>query len=74
MHNAVVEEFGDLYLTRSPGTRTVEEEAEDRNTTRPATDVGIEINEFAWNTGTIGDTDTASPVASGEQQPRHRTC
>ena len=36
MHNAVVEEFGDLYLTRSLGTGTVEEGMEDQNTPRPA--------------------------------------
>ena len=46
MHNSVVDEFGDLYLTRSLGTGTVEEEMEDRNTTRPAADAGIDINEF----------------------------
>ena len=73
MHNAVVEEFGDLYLTRSPGTGTSEEEMEDLNTARPATD-GIDINEFPWANGIIGDTETASAVASGEQQPRDRTC
>ena len=37
MHNAVVEEFEDLYLTRSLGTGTVEEGMEDQNTPRPAT-------------------------------------
>ena len=67
VHTAVVEEFGDLYLTRSLSTGTVEEEMEDRNTTRPATDAGIDINE------TIGDTETANPVASGKLQPRYRT-
>ena len=72
MHNAVVEEFGDLYLTRSLSTGTVEEEMEDRNTTRPATDAGIDITEFPWATGTIGDTETAYPVASGKLQPRYR--
>ena len=70
MHNAVVEEFGDLYLTRSLSTGTVEEEMEDRNTTRPATDAGIDINEFPWATGMIGDTETENPVASGKLQPR----
>ena len=74
MHNAVVEEFGDLYLTRSPGTGTSTEETEDLNTGRPATDVGIDINEFPWANGTIGDMETASAVASGEQSPRYRTC
>ena len=73
MHNAVVEEFGDLYLTRSPGG-TSEEETEDLNTARQATDVGIDIKEFPWANGIIGDTETASAVASGEQQPRYRTC
>ena len=73
VHNAVVEEFGDLYLTRSLSTGTVEEEMEDRNTTRPATNAGIDINEFPWATGTIGDTETANPVASGKLQPRYRT-
>ena len=73
MHNAVVEEFGDLYLTRSLSTGTVEEEMGDRNTTRSATDAGIDINEFPWATGTIGDTETANPVASGEWQPRYQT-
>ena len=73
VHNAVVEEFGDLYLTRSLSTGTVEEEIGDRNTTRPATDAGIDINEFPWATGTIGDTETANPVASGKLQPRYRT-
>ena len=67
MHNAVVEEFGDLYLTRSPGTGTSAEETEDQNTARPATDVGIDINEFPWANGIIGDMETASAVASGEQ-------
>ena len=66
VHNAIVEEFGDLYLTQSLSTGTVEEEMEDQNTTRPATDAGIDINEFPWATGTIGDTETANPVASGK--------
>ena len=72
MHNAVVEEFGDLYLTRSLVTGTVEEEVKDRNATRPATDAGIDINEFPWATGTIGDLETANTVASGKLQPRYR--
>ena len=73
VHNAVVEEFGDLYLTRSLSTGTVEEEMEDQNATRPATDAGIDIKEFPWATGTIGDTETAIPVASGKLQSRYRT-
>ena len=73
VHNAVVEEFGDPYLTQSLSTGPVEEEMEDRNTTRPPTDAGIDINEFPWATGTIGDTETANPVASGKLQPRYRT-
>ena len=69
IHNAIVEEFGDLYLTRSLGTGTVEEEMEDQITMRPATDAGIDMNEFPWATGTIGDTETANSMASGKLQP-----
>ena len=73
IHNAIVEEFGDLYLTRSLGTGTVEEEMEDQITMRPATDAGIDMNEFPWATGTIGDTETANSMASGKLQPRYLT-
>lgn len=66
MHNAVVEEFGDVCSTRS-GTGTLEEEMEDQNTL-------IDIDEFLYATGTLGRTGTASSVASGERQPRYRTC
>ena len=58
-------------MDRTSGTGTSEAEMEDQpeqnaqQTTE--SDPAIELQEFPWATGDIGDIETVGPVASGEQ-------
>ena len=65
-HNAVVEEFGDSDMSRSVSAKVSEavETQEDPQIT-PAG--GIELDEFPWATGCVGDVETAGHIESGTQ-------
>ena len=66
VHNAVVEEFGDSYLSRSLGPEASEGE-ETQQDPQVTKEEGIELDEFPWATGCVGDVETTGPIASGKQ-------
>ena len=71
MHNAVEEEFGERHSDPSLGA-SVSEKIEDQENPELATDAVIDLHEFPWATGDIGDIGAAVPVGSGEPQlPLH---
>ena len=74
VHNSIVEEFGDSHMYPSTGTVTPVEEAENHQNTRRTTDGWIELCEFPWAAGEIGDTRTVGLVASGEHQLPSSSC
>ena len=65
-HNAVVEKFGDSYMSLSLGTEAseVEETQQDSPIT---TEEEIELHEFPWAARYVGDVETAGRIASGTQ-------
>ena len=74
VHNSVVEEFGDSHMNQPTGSVTSDEEMEDQQNTRLTTDAEIDLHEFPWAIGEIGDTRTAGLVASGEQRLPSSCC
>ena len=68
MHDAVVEEFGERDLDPSLGADVSEKEIEDQQNPEPTTDAGIDLREFPWATGDIGDAGAVGLVTSGELQ------
>jgi len=69
IHNSVVEEFWESYLDQTSGIGASEAEMEDQpeQDAHQTTDPAIELQEFPWATGNIGDIETAVPVASSQQ-------
>ena len=48
----------------------MEEQPEQNAQQTTDSDAAIELQEFPWATGDIGDIETAAPVASGEQNQK----
>jgi len=80
IHNSVVEEFGDSYLDQMSGTEASEVEVEDfpEQDAQQTVDLdaAIELQEFPWATGDIGDIKIVGPMVSGKQthKPLPRFC
>ena len=70
MHDAMVEQFGEHHSNPSLGAASgvSAEEIEDQQNPESATDAGIDIHEFSWATGDIGDVGAVGLVTSGEPQ------
>ncbi|KAF8585187.1 hypothetical protein K439DRAFT_1616140 [Ramaria rubella] len=64
IHRAVVDEFGDLSFNESFGTEGSQEDIELQAMHPPSGVAEIDLQEFPWAGGDIGDED-AGPVASG---------
>ncbi|KAF8573868.1 hypothetical protein K439DRAFT_1624751 [Ramaria rubella] len=64
IHRAVVDEFGDLSFNESIGTEGSQEDIELQNMQSPSGVAEIDLQEFPWAGGDIGD-EEAGPVASG---------
>ncbi|KAF8579549.1 hypothetical protein K439DRAFT_1620441 [Ramaria rubella] len=65
IHRAVVEEFGDLNFNESLGMEASQEDIELQAIQYPSGVAEIDLQEFPWAGGDIGD-EEAGPVASGE--------
>ncbi|KAF8574284.1 hypothetical protein K439DRAFT_1624440 [Ramaria rubella] len=65
IHRAVVDEFGDLSFNESLGTEAPQEDIELQAIQSPGGVAEIDLEEFPWAGGDIGD-EEAGPVASGE--------
>ena len=65
-HNAIMEEFGDSYMSRSLG-KEVSEAVGAQQDPRIATEEGVELVEFPWATGYDVEVETTGPIASGMQ-------
>ena len=63
MHNAVVDEFGDLHSKRPVALECQRPEMGDQDTLHLATDAVIKHDLFSWKTRDIGDIQVA-----GEQK------
>ncbi|KAF8579755.1 hypothetical protein K439DRAFT_1620295 [Ramaria rubella] len=64
IHRAVVDEFGDLSFNESFGTEASQEDIELQDMQSPSAAAEIDLQEFPWAGGDIGD-EEAGPVASG---------
>ncbi|KAF8574289.1 hypothetical protein K439DRAFT_1624441 [Ramaria rubella] len=64
IHRAVVDEFGDLSFNESFGTEGEQEDIELQDMQFPSGAAEIDLQEFPWAGGDIGD-EEAGPVASG---------
>ncbi|KAF8579767.1 hypothetical protein K439DRAFT_1523618 [Ramaria rubella] len=64
IHRAVVDEFGDLSFNESFGTEGSQEDIELQDIQSPSGVAEIDLQEFPWAGGDIGD-EEAGPVASG---------
>ncbi|KAF8576834.1 hypothetical protein K439DRAFT_1622558 [Ramaria rubella] len=64
IHRAVVDEFGDLSFNESFVTEGSQEDIELQNMQSPSGVAEIDLQEFPWAGGDIGD-EEAGPVASG---------
>ncbi|KAF8579111.1 hypothetical protein K439DRAFT_1620798 [Ramaria rubella] len=64
IYRAVVDEFGDLSFNESFGTKVSQEDIELQDIQSPSGVAEIDLQEFPWAGGDIGD-EEAGPVASG---------
>ncbi|KAF8579108.1 hypothetical protein K439DRAFT_1620796 [Ramaria rubella] len=64
IHRAVVDEFGDLNFNESFATEASQEDIELQAIQPPSGVAEIDLQEFPWTGGDIGD-EEAGPVASG---------